>query len=248
MKAVTSEEEAPGGRIQAVLFDLDDTLISEHEYARSGYRAAAEELCREDPGVFGRDSGALREELWDLFRESPKQVFNRILLKYGLEDTRERVMALVKVYREHDPEIRYHEDVRPTLSGLRDLGIHCGILSDGYLVTQKKKIAALGAERDFEVIILTDELGREAWKPSPAGFRAAAEAFGTELSGLLYVGDNPEKDFYISAVSDVRTARITRPDGVYRDRPYREDVREQYTLRTLTDLLPILKQAMRGLL
>ena len=231
---------------KAVIFDLDDTLISEMEYARSGYAAVAEALAGEDTTLEGMLNGQkytateLKKRFLNLAEESSKEVFNRFLRSVGVEDSRENVMALVKVYREHKPEITYHKDVEATLKGLKEKGFRTGILSDGYAVTQRRKVEALHAEKDFDVIILTDEIGRDAWKPSLIGFNRISEELGVPLCEMLYVGDNPEKDFYISHTSDIRTARITRSDGVYRSRDYREGIREDYTLSSLTDILKIL--------
>ncbi len=231
---------------KAVIFDLDDTLISEMEYTRSGYTAVARALAGENMTLTGLLNGQkltaseIKERFLSLAEESSREVFNRFLCSVGAEDSRENVMALVKVYREHKPEISYHKDVEATLRGLKEKGFRIGILSDGYAVTQRRKVEALQAEKDFDVIILTDEIGREAWKPSLIGFNKISEELGVTLGEMLYVGDNPEKDFYISHESDIRTARITRSDGVYRDRDYREGIREDYTLSTLTDILKIL--------
>lgn len=231
---------------KAVIFDLDDTLISEMEYARSGYAAVAEAIAGGDTALAGLLNGQsftaaeLNKRFLDLSEESTKEVFNRFLRSVGAEDSRENVMALVKAYRDHKPEISYHKDVKATLRGLKEKGFRTGILSDGYAVTQRRKVEALRAEKDFDVIILTDEIGRDAWKPSLTGFNKISEELGVALGEMLYIGDNPEKDFYISHISDIRTARITRSDGVYRSRDYREGIREDYTLSSLTDILKIL--------
>ncbi len=230
---------------RAVIFDLDDTLISEKEYAASGYRAVADAITGGDPALSSIcaeeifTSEELTERFISLAEESSKEVFNRFLRSIGADDNRENVMAMVKVYREHKPVIHYHSDVESTLKGLRQKGFLLGILSDGYAVTQRNKVDALNAEKDFDVLILTDEMGRDAWKPSPKGFQKIQDILGISVSDMLYVGDNPEKDFYISHECGIPTARITREDGVYRDREYREGIRETYTLDKLTDLLLI---------
>ncbi|SKB86362.1 putative hydrolase of the HAD superfamily [Lachnospiraceae bacterium] len=230
---------------KAVIFDLDDTLISEMDYVRSGYRAVAKALSGEEESLKGISlSGRFTaEELYKKFvklsEEDTKQVFNRFLCSVDIEDSRDNVMTLVRIYREHKPVIGYQSDVPETLKGLRQKGFRLGILSDGYAVTQRNKVEALRAEDDFDVVILTDEIGKDAWKPSPEGFQKAADILRVPLNSLMYVGDNPEKDFYINHTCGIPTARITREDGVYRDREYREGIRETYTLTKLTDLLTI---------
>ncbi len=224
--------------IRAVIFDLDDTLAPEREYARSGYHAVSDYLCRDfSRGMAGLgDPKSVFEKLWALFEESPKMVFNRFLSEAGLPDDRDRVMGLVQIYREHRPRIHYYEDVLPAWKVLKELGLFTGILSDGYRVTQRRKIEALEAERYFQPILLTDEIGRDAWKPSIIGFQRIGEELGLSLSELVYVGDNPEKDFFISELAPIKTVRILRPDGVYWNSPYREGKREQFRIHSLLEL------------
>lgn len=221
--------------MRAVLFDLDDTLISEKEYVKSGYRAAAEAISP----YIGESGESIYDGLWALFAESPQYVFNRFLENRGIAFQKEDILSLIRVYREHVPVIRFHGDVLETLSGLREKGCFLGIISDGYAVTQRRKADALHAGDYFDKIILTDTLGKEYWKPSPKAFDMMREASGVPLDETVYVGDNPEKDFYISTIRPVKTARIYRQDGVYREREYREGVKETYSLHDLRELLTL---------
>lgn len=222
---------------KAVIFDLDDTLISEVAYAESGYRTVASVINKK----YGLDKDAVQifEELLDLFNTDHKNVFNRFLKDNGLSDDRDSVMELVEAYREHLPEIDYFDDVRPALEGLKNKKIITGILSDGYSVTQRQKVRALGAENDFDIIILTDDLGRDAWKPSPRGFQIIEDRYKLSPDEILYVGDNPKKDFYLSRSAGIKTARIKRKKGVYNNESYFEDVKEDYSIDSLLDLIRI---------
>ena len=220
---------------KAVIFDLDDTLISEIDYAMSGYAAVSEYIFKK--GVLNKDVPEIKSELVRLFSDDHKNVFNRFLKSNGLFDDRDSVMELVDVYRSHFPDIKYYDDVRPALDLLKEQGIFTGILSDGYAVTQTQKIKALKAEEDFDIIVLTDELGREAWKPSPTGFEQIEKKLMIKPSEIIYVGDNPEKDFYLSVTAGIRTARIIRENGVYSDRDYLHGVREDYRIYSLTEVV-----------
>lgn len=219
---------------KAVIFDLDDTLASETDYARSGYRAVSSYLIK--TGFPVKDGDLIYREFISLFNEDHKKVFNRFLINHGLPDSRDRVMELVEVYRNHLPDIAYYEDVKPLLLKLGEMGIKKGILSDGYAVTQRQKIKALKAEEDFDIIVLTDELGREAWKPSPKGFELIEERLSLKPAEILYVGDNPEKDFYLSVTAGIRTARIIREEGVYSSREYYEGVKEDMRITSLEEI------------
>ena len=129
----------------------------------------------------------------------------------------------------------------PTVEALKKKGMKLGILSDGYAVAQRNKVRALECEKYFDRIVLTDEIGRDAWKPSAKGFELLMEEFGISADEMIYLGDNPSKDFYVKVTAGVKTARIKREDGVYFKHPYLENVREDYYIESLTDIIELIK-------
>ena len=143
---------------KAVIFDLDDTLISEDEYIRSGFAAVSRFL--ED--MYGWDARLTARQMYDLYLESPKNVFNRLLESHDIRYKNNEILELVEVYREHIPNVHFYPDVKPAMYALKDRGIRLGLLSDGYAVTQRQKLTVLGVngKKMFDKIIITDELGR----------------------------------------------------------------------------------------
>ena len=223
---------------KAVIFDLDDTLISEDEYIRSGYRAVARFL----KDMYGWDERMTARHLYDLYLESPKNVFNRLLDAHDIIYKENEIMELVGVYREHVPDIHFFPDVKPALAALKNRGVKLGLLSDGYAVTQRKKLTVLGVngKKLFDKIIITDELGRDYWKPDPRPFIMMKEAFMVDWGDLVYVGDNPEKDFFIGRDFAIMTVRIVRENGVYADKPYKEGYRENARIRSMSELVKVI--------
>ena len=59
--------------------------------------------------------------------------------------------------------------------------IKIGLISDGYLVAQERKISALKLKERVHSIILTDNLGKECWKPSKIPY----EKISKELQVLI---------------------------------------------------------------
>lgn len=224
---------------KAVIFDLDDTLISEDEYIRSGYRAVSDFL----KDMYGWDERMTARQLYDLYLESPKNVFNRLLDAHDIAYKNNEILELVEVYREHTPDVHFYPDVKPTLAMLKNRGVKLGLLSDGYAVTQRKKLTVLNVNgrKVFDKIIITDELGRDYWKPDPRPFIMMKEAFLADWSDIVYVGDNPEKDFFIGRDFPIMTVRIMRNEGVYLNRPYREGYRETARISSLNDLEKIIR-------
>ena len=179
--------------IKLVIFDLDDTLISEAEYVKSGYKVVSKFIEEK----YKLNSEEVFEKLLIYFNDKIKNTFNKLLDDYQIIYTDDEIKELVNIYRNHKPNISFYKDVIPFVNQLKTKKIYTGIISDGYLNTQKNKIDALNANDLFDYIILTDELGKEFWKPNPKAFEMMIKKFNLKPEEIIYIGDNPKKDFYI---------------------------------------------------
>ena len=200
-------------RWQAVIFDLDDTLYPERQYVESGMRAVAVWAERE------LDVAADRafEELWQLFVSGVRgNTFNHWLELRG-PALGDHVAAMVRAYRDHEPRIAPYPGVRELLA---EIGRECrlGLVTDGYLTVQRRKVAALGLESFFHAIVYSDQWGREAWKPSPRPFEAVLRRLRVEPYDAVYVGDNPAKDFRGARRLGMGTIRVRHADGLHYNR------------------------------
>lgn len=222
--------------VKAVVFDLDDTLISEKQYVESGFHHISKLMNSQ----YDISEEFVFNDLMNLFRESSKNVFNRLLNSYEIESKNEKVVELVAEYRNHQPEISFYSDVLPYIEHLKSLGIKIGIITDGYAVTQRKKLEAVQAYDYFDEIIITDELGQEFSKPHNKSFEIMREKLKVEFDEMVYVGDNPEKDFYISSIHPLITVRINRC-GIYADKDYHMGVKELVSIKELSNLDSIIK-------
>ncbi len=223
--------------VRAIIFDLDDTLISERNYIESGYRHIAKLLSNR----YDKDATELYELLIDLFYHDPKNVFNRVLDTLGVLYTKTEIIELVEEYRDHLPSIDFFNDVLPCLDLLKQKNIKTGVITDGYANAQRNKLVAVKANNHFDEIIVTDELGREFWKPHSKAFEIMKEKLNVEFHEMIYVGDNPEKDFYISSKYPVGTVRVYR-DGIYTEKSYLKGVKEKYSIKSLNELIKIIEK------
>jgi putative hydrolase of the HAD superfamily len=103
------------------------------------------------------------------------------------------VSKMVQVFIDHNPTIRCYPGVCDMLERLRKK-FKLGLLTDGRFSVQQKKIRALGLETKFDEIMCSDMLGLE--KPANELFEWFEKKFEMTGQSLLYVGDNPIKDFY----------------------------------------------------
>lgn len=165
-----------------VLFDLDDTLYKEIDYLKSAFKEISESLA---PFDFGK---SLYKKMIDLYL-SKNDVFNYLTANY--KDTSK--VDLIEKYRNHFPNISLEKDTITLLTKLSKKNIQQGLITDGYSITQRNKIKALGLNNWIEVsnIIISEEFGSS--KPDIKNYEYFEKKYGK--SRFLYIGDNTSKDF-----------------------------------------------------
>ena len=217
--------------IQAVVFDLDDTLYPERDYVRSGYRAVARHLRRRLGCRHPVD-----QWLWERFCLGHRaKAFDAMNAAFSLGLSGDQIAELVGVYRRHAPQIRPY----PAAEGLLErLGrrYRLGLLSDGYLPAQRLKLAALGIEGLFDAVVFSEDLGRDAWKPSPAGFEAIRRELDVPNERCAYVADNPAKDFLAPNGLGWLTIRFVCDGQVHAGSAAPPGGEPQIVIRSLDDL------------
>jgi len=222
--------------INAVIFDLDDTLYPERQYVRSGYTAIATHLR----GALGREE-RFEQWLWDRFtRGETTNAFDALNEHFQLDLPKERILELVTIYRGHTPEIRPYEGIRELLNGLRG-SYKLGLLSDGFLPAQRIKLEALKVEPFFDAVVFTEEMSRECWKPSPAGFERIAELLDTPHESCAYVSDNPAKDFVAPNALGWATIQYVHPDQVHSGKSAPPGGAPQVVIHRLDELTQVLR-------
>lgn len=192
-----------------VTFDLDDTLYLERDFVRSGIEAVDAFLGEQGyPSGFGGHARraferGVRGNLFDVALGSM-----RIAADPGL------VAALVSVYRSHRPRIALPDDARWCLGELARRGIPLALISDGPAATQRNKLRALGLASLFDPVVISDELPGRPHKPDPAAYRTVMAATLPGAS-LVYVADNPAKDFVTARELGWLTIRVRRERGLH---------------------------------
>lgn len=190
--------------ILGVIFDLDDTLYSEKQYVRSGYKAVAKLLGDE----------ALADRLWTYF-ENGKPAIDELLNELGCMGRKEECL---EAYREQIPEITLYDGVVDLILELKSKGIKVGIITDGRVSGQKRKLQALGLDKLIDDIIITDELGGTRFrKPCDIAFRIMQRRWGLPFEQMVYVGDNAGKDFQAPKQLGMRSVFFRNIDGIYFD-------------------------------
>lgn len=198
--------------IQCIVFDLDDTLYLERDYAFSGFDAIAKQFHDQIGANF--DVAARCRELFDT--DDRTRVFNTIMREAGTPEPDALLPKLIDAFRNHAPRIALCPDADAALNRLTGR-FKSALISDGFLVAQQAKVAALGLAARIELIILTDQWGREFWKPHARAFETVASHFDIDHRQCVYVADNPTKDFVAPDALGWSTAMIRREKAIHHD-------------------------------
>lgn len=204
--------------VRCVVFDLDDTLILERDYVRSGLQAVGSWL-EEVHGVRGFAPVA-----WASFEAGVRgRTFDVALARLGIEVTPALIAELVSLYRSHGPDIALLPDAAAILDQVR-ARYATALVTDGPAASQRAKVGALRLGRHVEHIVVTDEHGQGYSKPQPLAFQLIERRTGCLGGTCVYIADNPEKDFAGPKRLGWSTVRVRRPGGLHASVPSGSDI------------------------
>ena len=125
--------------------------------------------------------------------------------------------ALRRVYLAHAPtRLALFDDAQSALDQFTRADVRLGLITDGTAKVQAAKIDALGITDRFQHCILTGALGdrpgdRAFHTPHPRAFELMQAALAEPGDRLVYVGDNPAKDFQAPNRLGWTTVQVDRP-------------------------------------
>ncbi len=215
-------------RLDAVLFDLDDTLHDD-TYA---YTSAAEAVAHEIAAEHGIDALALKaayiaesEGFWS--KLSPAELQTRMgglrermwgaaLRGFGLSDDALAVRSAARYNDYRRGFLRMFPGAVDLLRTLRARGVKVGMLTNGFAETHREKIAVLQIADEFDAIFIADEVGMI--KPDPLLFAHACAKLGCAPARSAMVGDRYERDISGALEAGLYTIwmnvhRVTLPTG-----------------------------------
>jgi len=196
--------------VQVVVFDLDDTLYMEQSYAFGGFEAVGAWLGARIGG-----HPDLVERMRQIYETSDRlHVFDELLAELGVPDAEKLLPQMVRCYHSHVPDIQFCPDV-PAAFGRWSTRFRMGLITDGPVHVQQRKIDALALSSHLNPIVKTGQWGRAFWKPHPRAYKTVTSATGVPGSACLYIADNAEKDFVSPRRLGWHSVQVRRPGGVY---------------------------------
>ncbi|KAI5056585.1 hypothetical protein GOP47_0028403 [Adiantum capillus-veneris] len=191
--------------VEAVFFDLDDTLVLTHAADKSALQAVTCLLATRLPHVDQQavvDSFVLRfvSEPWDPHHqidvtEWRSQLWNRGLLWQNVDD-----MDLARDLQScFDSErllaFQWADGVEALVMKLQSHDVKVGIITNGHAKVQRAKLKACKAEDLFSVILVGGEEPNE--KPHKEIFIKACKMAGCEPEKAIMIGDNLKTDIQV---------------------------------------------------
>ena len=223
--------------ISAILFDLDDTLYPEQAWRSSGFDAVAAHVERR----CGRPASEVRNELDRLDRGTDRSsVFDQLVVASDPDGV--FAPELVDLFRAHLPT---HLQLFPGAAEYLDAcPVPIGIITDGFWLSQIRKLEALDVRRRVGPVIVTDLLAATgaAWKPSEQPYRVALSALGLEADQAIFVGDNPRKDFVAPNALGMKSVQLRLPGQVHSGEPADAEHAATWTVTDWQELTALLER------
>ncbi len=223
--------------MKSVIFDVDNTLYSEISYVKSGFMEVSDYLSNK----YKLDKNTIFKKMMHIFNsEGRGKIFNKLLDDLNLSE-KENVLNLVYIYRFHTPNISLYDDVLDTLTHLKEENYKLGIITDGKALVQKNKIDALNLDEIFDVIILTDALGPDFWKPSIVPYQIALDLLNSSPKECCYIGDDSYKDFLGPKKLNIKTIQVKYEKEIdyWKERGYSQ-TKPNHIVKSLKDIFKFL--------
>ncbi len=242
--------------IQAVIFDLDDTLIDwsgqTADWATVNWPmigAVYDFLSRRghcldvDRDTFCAIFAEQSETLW---RAAPENnwrspffgaVLQDTFVQAGLDPERIDLEAAMSAYGWGAiPGVELFPDTIPTLEALQSRGYKLGVITNAYfpMWMRQPELESFGLAGYFDAAITSGDTG---WlKPHPAIYWRMLGLLDTLPRQAVFVGDSPVHD--IAGANETGLISILHsPPSLNRDR---QGIEPNYTIASLRELLPIL--------
>lgn len=220
-----------------IVFDLDDTLYDEFSFVKSGFLKVAEYVNT----TYGIDAGlALDTMHHELETHGRGKVFDALLEKFNVY-SKPAVAQCLSVYRLHHPQIKLNPDAVRCLGRFKQFNKY--IVTDGNKIVQRNKINALGLVPVMKKIFITHAYGIKNAKPCAYCFNRIAQLEKTVPENIVYIADNPQKDFINIKKLGFKTIRIRQ--GMFAGLDLDREHEAHFTIDCLDQLTLSLLEKLR---
>ena len=185
-----------------LVFDLDDTLYDELTFVKSGFHVVANYIEQS----YGIKKMQCMESMLYSLQVSRNNIFNNMLSHFDIY-TKNTLSKCISLYRHHQPQIRLYPEVEKGIPSLHKK-YPLYIVTDGNKMVQRNKISTLGLKEYAKHLFITHRYGLKHSKPSPYCFLQIQKREKVPCEQIVYIGDNPRKDFVGIKPLGFKTIRV----------------------------------------
>lgn len=203
-----------------LVFDLDDTLYDELTYVNSGFQQVAKYIST----VYDFNEIEVFTQMWTILEKQGRgKVFDNLLQSLGIY-RKNLVRKCLSIYRMHTPSIKLDQEAEACLQRFKRYSKY--IVTDGNKFVQHNKLVALGLYDRMKHCYITHRYGTINAKPSPYCFIKIAHREQVHPSQVIYIADNPNKDFVGIKPLGYKTIRVKQGQhkGIAKPIEYEADV------------------------
>jgi putative hydrolase of the HAD superfamily len=187
--------------IKAVIFDLDDTVITSNQHIQPALRS-----------VFSRCRDILADTSEKEFLKANQKAFQKIFIQKSYQLHQAGVLVwyqtlenlnlplspqfVYRLYREMQlytiEHVKLQAGFLELLNYLKRESIAIAVLSNGSFIERIEKLKGVGILNDLTLLISSDLVGFD--KPHENPFRFTLEKLGVSATEAMYVGDSLDED------------------------------------------------------
>ena len=186
----------------AIIFDMDDTILSDDEAAEKCWRGVCHEMANRIPVEDPEELTSVLQEIRRWYWSHPERIrrgsmnLGRARLEllsmafdcYGIEDDTLKADMSDAYQKLKSATVELIPGALDTLQALLDAGTRLGLITNGDAAGQRAKVVKAGLEPYFDSILIAGEFG--AAKPDPRIFRRTLDNLKIPPSDAWMVGDN----------------------------------------------------------
>lgn len=224
--------------VRVLIFDLDDTLYPELSFVKSGFKSVADYLFKIKK--INNRNKAYQKMISVLKEKGRGEVFD-LLLKSEKIYSKKLVKKCLSIYRLHFPVIKLYPGVLGLFRRMKKYPIY--IVTDGNKIVQANKIKALHLEKYVKKSFITYRHGIHASKPSLHCFDLIRQHEKCSYQEMVYIADNPSKDFVNNRLAGIRTVRVLTGNyaGTKADSGYDAEIK----IKKVADFKPVILKQKR---
>lgn len=228
--------------LDAIFFDVDDTLFSTSEFAEKARLASCVAMhqagLKLDPQMLMDELREVVSEFTSNYDHHFDQLLRRIPKRH-YKGVNPAIILAAAVVAYHDIKMRElvpWADAIRLLQDLSKLDLVRGIITNGLSIKQAEKLLRLGIYPYLTpgAIYISDQIGIN--KPNVKLYRRACSDLNLKPSRCIYVGDHPTRDVDPANALGMVTVRVRRGgrhDSTPGLTPPRHEVRDYEELRAI---------------